>query len=103
MAIKKQFLKSKPVCKVTFKIPKEKAEGFKTASVVGDFNDWNSKKNKMTKVKADGSFTAAIEFDLGQTIQFRYLLDNSMWMNEPQADKELHTEFPDATNSVLIT
>ena len=103
MSIKKQFLKSKPICKVTFKIPKDKSEGFKSASVVGDFNNWNSKKDKMSKVKLDGSFSATIEFELGITIQFRYLLDNNMWMNEPEADKEIHTEFPDATNSIILT
>ena len=47
MAIKKQFLKSKPVCKVTFSLPAEEA---KKVSVVGSFNEWNAKKGKYIRV-----------------------------------------------------
>ena len=36
MGIKKQFLKSKPVCKVTFIVP---AEDAKKVAVVGTFNE----------------------------------------------------------------
>ena len=38
MAIKKQFIKTKPVCKVTFSVVAKEAS---QASVVGDFNNWN--------------------------------------------------------------
>ena len=48
MAIKKQFLKSKPVCKVTFTVPAEKAQ---SVSVVGDFNKWNSQATELKKLK----------------------------------------------------
>ena len=36
MAIKKQFIKTKPVCKVTFSIEAKEAN---TAAVIGDFNN----------------------------------------------------------------
>ena len=39
MAIKKQYLKSKPVCKVTFSVPAKEAT---KVAVVGDFNEWNT-------------------------------------------------------------
>ncbi len=42
MGIKKQYLKNKPVCKVTFKIPGREANGAKSISIAGDFNDWNA-------------------------------------------------------------
>ena len=38
MSVKKQFIKTKPVCKVTFTIDAKDAT---SASVVGDFNNWN--------------------------------------------------------------
>jgi hypothetical protein len=38
MAIKKQFVKTKPVCKVTFQLQAKK----QITLVVGDFNNWNS-------------------------------------------------------------
>ena len=36
MAIKKQYLKSKPVCKVTFSVPAKEAD---SVAVVGTFNE----------------------------------------------------------------
>ena len=48
MAITKQYLKSKPVCKVTFTVPAEEAA---KVFVVGDFNDWNPKKGTLRKLK----------------------------------------------------
>ena len=41
MAIKKQFLKSKPVCKVSFKLNAKDAIGAKTVQIVGEFNNWD--------------------------------------------------------------
>ena len=38
--IKKQFLKSKPVCKATFTLPAEAAPEAKTVEILGDFNNW---------------------------------------------------------------
>ena len=41
MSIRKQFLKSKSVCKVTFKIPETVGNGVENAHVVGEFNEWS--------------------------------------------------------------
>ena len=38
MAISKQYLKSKPECKVTFSVPAKEAN---KVEVAGDFNSWN--------------------------------------------------------------
>jgi 1,4-alpha-glucan branching enzyme len=38
MSFKKQFIKTKPVVKVTFSIDAKDAD---SAAVVGDFNNWN--------------------------------------------------------------
>ena len=47
--LKKQPLKSKPVCKVTFMLPESvKAE---SAYLVGDFNNWDEKATEMKKLK----------------------------------------------------
>ena len=48
MAIKKQFIKSKPVCKVTFSLEALEAE---SVSVVGDFNNWDEKAGLLNKQK----------------------------------------------------
>ena len=51
MSIKKQFLKRKPVCKVTFRIPEELGNSAKTAHVVGEFNNWDFSSTPMKKLK----------------------------------------------------
>ena len=45
MAISKKFLKSKPVCKVTFELEGVEAE---TVVAVGDFNNWNTANSSKT-------------------------------------------------------
>ena len=74
MAFKKQYLKSKPVCKVTFKISKEEAKAAGSVSIVGDFNNWDKKALVMKKLK-NGSFSAAMDLPVEKDYQFRYLLD----------------------------
>jgi len=51
MSIKKQYLKSKPLCKVTFSIDAELINGGKEVAVLGEFNDWNPKEGTMRKLK----------------------------------------------------
>ena len=48
MALKKQYLKSKPVCKVTFEVASPDS---KNVSVVGDFNKWNTEAAPLKKLK----------------------------------------------------
>lgn len=55
--MKKQFVKSKPVVKVTFNPTAEVVNGAKEVLVLGDFNNWNSelgfelKKQRMAPSK----------------------------------------------------
>lgn len=42
MAIKKQFVKTKPVCKVTFSVAAKEAD---EVAVIGDFNNWNRRRD----------------------------------------------------------
>ena len=88
MSIKKQYLKSKPVCKVTFTIDAELINGGKEVVLLGEFNNWNPKNASMRKLK-DGSFTKTIELAPGKDYQFRYLIDSSRWINDSQVDKTL--------------
>ena len=86
MAFKKQYLKSKPVCKVTFKISKEEAHAADAVCLVGDFNDWNTAAVPMKKLK-NGSFSATLELAKDKEYQFRYLLDDKTWENDWQAEQ----------------
>ncbi len=96
MSIKKQFIKTKPVCKVTFSI--EAKESF-SASVVGDFNNWNSTEGELTKLK-NGTFKGVFDLDKDSKYEFKYLIDGA-YVNEEAADSYKWNEYAGAENSVL--
>jgi len=96
MAITKQYLKSKPVCKVTFSVPAEAANEVKVA---GSFNGWNAESTPLKKLK-NGSFKGTVDLDKDQSYEFRYVVDGT-WKNEDQADGYQWSEFAAAENSVL--
>lgn len=100
MSIKKQFLKSKPVCKVTFSVDAGLAEGAKEVAILGEFNAWDPTVHAMRKLK-DGSFTKTIELEVGHDYQFRYLVDGKRWINDDQADKYVHSGVAAEQNSVI--
>jgi 1,4-alpha-glucan branching enzyme len=96
MAIKRQFIKTKPVCKVTFFLEAKEAN---TAAVVGDFNNWNPSEGELSKLK-NGTFKAAFDLPNDNSFEFRYIVDGS-YINETQADSYRWNEFANAENSVL--
>ena len=100
MAIRKQYLKSRPTCKVTFTVSNILGKGFKRANVVGEFNDWSTSAMPMRRLKT-GAFSTTVELPVGRAYQFRYLLGHSHWTNDPDADDTLPTTFGDAYNSVI--
>ena len=101
MSIKKQYLKSRPACKVTFRIPEKMGTSAKTAHIVGEFNNWTFFSTPMKKIKS-GAFTTTLELEPGREYQFRYLLDKKIWKNESDADKSVPTPYRDSENSVII-
>ena len=105
MSLKKQFLKSKPVCKVTFRLPAEAAKDANTVHIVGDFNGWDIYATPMKKLK-NGSFTVTLDLETdpetNKEYQFRYLIDENTWENDWSADKYVPTPFGNAENSVVV-
>lgn len=101
MSIRKQYLKDKAVCKVTFSLPKKAAKSAKTVHVVGEFNGWDMFATPMKK-KKNGVFAATVDLDLGREYQFRYLIDEANWDNDSTADKYVPTPFGDSQNSVIV-
>jgi len=96
MIEKRQFLKTKPICKVSFKF---KADAEKLV-LVGDFNAWDETATPMKKSK-DGTFSVSVEMESGREHQFRYLADDKVWLNDDAADKYTKTAFG-SENSVVI-
>lgn len=100
MSIKKRYLKTKPICKVTFRLSKKAAKGAEKVYLVGDFNEWDKKKAPMRKLK-DGSFSKVLDLQPGKEYQFRYLLDNKEWENDWKADKYVKSSYPGVDNSLV--
>ena len=97
--IKKQFLKSKPVCKATFTLPVEAAPEAKSVEILGDFNNW--KEGVKMKKQKNGIFKAIVELETGKEYQFRYLIDGETWENDWEADKYVSTPYG-TENSVVV-
>lgn len=96
MAIKKQYVKTRPVCKVTFSIlAKEAVE----AAVVGDFNNWDPKAGALGKLKS-GTFKGTFDIEKDASYEFRYVVDGA-FTNDPEADSYKWNDFAGAENSVL--
>lgn len=100
MSITKKFLKSKPVVKVTFRLPKDVAKNANEAAVVGDFNEWTPATTPMKSLKS-GGFTTTVELEQGKEYQFRYLINGQEWTNDESADKYVPSPFG-TENSVVV-
>ncbi len=84
--IKKQYLKTKPICRVTFRLPKEGALSAETVTVAGEFNNWDEKATPM-KLQKNGDFMVVLELGIGKEYRFRYCIDGGKWENDWCADK----------------
>ena len=100
--IRKEYLKTKNAYRVTFRLPKVAAPNAKSVCIVGDFNNWNIHANPMKKSK-NGDYTIALDLEPGREYQFRYLIDESRWENDWNADKYVKSHYGDSDNSVVVT
>ncbi|MBJ6367937.1 isoamylase early set domain-containing protein [Snuella sedimenti] len=96
MAITKQYLKSKPVCKVTFSILAKEASD---VSVVGSFNEWDTKAAPLKKLK-NGTFKGTINLDKDASYEFKYVVDGN-YVNDEAADAYAWNDYAAAENSVV--
>jgi 1,4-alpha-glucan branching enzyme len=101
MCIKKQYVKNKPICKVTFCLQKEVALSAKSVKIVGEFNDWSIKATPMKGLK-NGEFKVTLDLDVDKEYQFRYLIDDTRWENDGNADKYVQSPYGECENSVVV-
>jgi CheY-like chemotaxis protein len=88
--------------RVTFRLPEIAAPDAKRVCIVGDFNKWNTNANPMRKLK-NGDYTTVFNLEPGREYQFRYLIDESKWINDSDADKYVKSPYENIYNSVVIT
>ncbi len=82
--IKKQFVKSKKLTKVTFELPSDVEAD--AVHLLADFNGWQPVA--FDKLK-NGKWRLIQEVEPGQRYQFRYMLDHHghyHFLNDPEAD-----------------
>jgi 1,4-alpha-glucan branching enzyme len=102
--LKKRYVKSRQVCKVTFELSKaELPEGVEpeTVHLVGEFNDWDPSATPMP-LRRGGIYRVQVELEPGREVQFRYLVNGEHWVNDWQADAYVPGEFG-ADNCVVVT
>jgi 1,4-alpha-glucan branching enzyme len=98
----KKFYKSKTYCKVTFSLPKELTADAKSVLLLGDFNDWDPRQATKMKRLSTGQFKCTLDLEKGKTFHFKYWVDQTQWLNDPEADETAKDPFG-GENSVVNT
>ena len=101
MAVKKQYYKTKPYCKVTFRLSRKMAGNAQKVAIAGDFNDWKSEQTPMKALK-NGDFTVTLQLDQGREYRYRFVLDDHQWLTDDSADKQVYCDFAGAHNAVIV-
>ncbi|MEI6683834.1 MAG: isoamylase early set domain-containing protein [Bacteroidota bacterium] len=99
MSIEKKVLKTKPACKVKFSLSGDQYKSASSVLLMGDFNNWQMGETPLKKAKT-GVWSVTLELETGTEYQFRYLIDGTIWENEPEADKYVSSGLG-SENSVL--
>ncbi|MEO8713303.1 MAG: isoamylase early set domain-containing protein, partial [Parafilimonas sp.] len=79
--VQKTYYKTKDYCKVKFSVNFDNAE---TIEISGLNSDWEN--TIIMSKKKDGSFTCDINLPKDSRHEFKYLVNNNIWINEPEAD-----------------
>ena len=72
---------------ITFSLPAEAMQGAVEAIILGDFNSWNPENAPKLVRQEDGTFNAVVPLETGKTYHYRFLLDNTRWVNDYHAQK----------------
>lgn len=96
MSVSKKFLKSKPVCKVTFAY---KAPEVKELSLVGDFNEWNTTSTPLKKLK-NGTFKVVVDLEVDKSYEYKFVADGN-YINDNESDGLIYNEYANSENSLL--
>lgn len=93
--VQKTYYKTKDYCKVKFSFNVENAE---TIEILGLNSNWEN--SIIMSKKKDGSFSADVNLPKDSTHEFKYLVNEKEWLNEPEADTVKPNEYG-GTNSVI--
>jgi hypothetical protein len=93
--VQKTYYKTKDYCKVKFSFKVENAE---SVEILGLNSDWENAV--IMSRKKDGSFSADVNLPKDSIHEFKYLVNETDWQNDPDADKEVPNVYG-GSNSVI--
>ena len=93
--VQKTYYKTKDYCKVKFSFKVENAE---TVEILGLNSDWQN--SIVMSRKKDGSFSTDVNLPKDSKHEFKYRVNESLWLNDPEADSETPNIYGGA-NSVI--
>jgi len=94
--VQKTYFKTKDYCKVKFSFKVENAE---TVEILGLNSDWEN--SIVMSKKKDGTFTSEVSLPKNTQHEFKYRVNETEWVNEPEADSLSVNEFG-GHNSVIV-
>ncbi|CAH0530086.1 isoamylase early set domain-containing protein [Vibrio hippocampi] len=95
--INKRFFKTKDEVEVTFELDANQVE---SAAIVAEFHDWQPVP--MKKVAKSKTFKYKTRLPKNEQFQFRYLINDTEWVNDGSADQYIANSFG-AENCVITT
>ena len=93
--IQKTYFKTKDYCKVKFSFSIENAE---TIEILGLNSDWEN--SVVMSKKKDGSFSCDISLPKDSQHEFKYRVNATEWVNDPEADSQ-NPNIYGGSNSVI--
>lgn len=94
--VQKTYFKTKGYCKVKFTFNYDNAESVK---ILGLNKDWQN--SIIMSKKKDGTFSCDVSLPRNTQHEFKYLVNETIWLSEPEADSQEPNEFG-GHNSVII-
>ena len=98
--LKKQYVNSRKIAKITFELAQSEIQAEISAELpaenvflVGEFNDWDPVATSMKYSKKKKSFAVTLDLEPGRQYQFRYLINGVFWCNDWAADAYITSEF----------
>jgi hypothetical protein len=94
--VQKTYFKTKDYCKVKFSFTVENAE---TVEILGLNSDWEN--SIIMSKKKDGTFSADINLPKDSRHEFKYRVNETEWVNDPEADGQ-ESNIYGSSNSILV-
>lgn len=85
MSINKKLIKTRKVYKVDFELPESFVPNAKEVRLLGEFNNWDWNNAPVMK-NSKGVYKLKFELKQGKKYEYRFLADETVWVNDDNAD-----------------